>query len=111
MHIWHPALQVSPWVIKILGDTVSVRHPRFPNYRLDLTKTEAGDLSNELALALNSPIATPFKPHWTLRLHDWWLLLWTKKQKKSLTKEEAQRMLSGGWRPPTDKAFREGFYE
>lgn len=100
------------WVIRILGDTVAIRHPRFPAARIDITKTEAAELSNELALALHNPIATPFKPSWRLRLHDWLLLKWLRlTQKPQFSREEAQRMISGGWSPPTDKKFREGFYE
>ena len=95
------------WSIRVFQDTVAIRHPGFPNYRLDVTRTEAADLSNELALALNNPVKTPFVVPWRLRFHDWLLLLWTKRQKPMLTKEEAQRLLSGGWTDPTRRLLDE----
>ncbi len=67
--------------------------------RLDVTRTEAAALLNELSAALSSPLAKPFRVPWWMRLKDKWAL-WRLRKKPTLTPEQAQRMLNNPWTLP-----------
>ena len=84
------------WRLAVLPAEVHIRLPRLPHVRLDVTRTEAVDLLNELAVALSQPTATPFRVPWHMRLRDKWAL-WRWRKKPVFTPEQAQRMLNGRW--------------
>lgn len=89
------------WRLVVLPTEVHIRLPRRPGLRLDVTRSEAADLLEELSKALNAPLSKPYRVPWWMRLRDWWALtLWRWSPQHKLEKErmaeEAKRLLNGG---------------
>lgn len=89
------------WRLVVLPTEVHIRLPRRPGLRLDVTRSEAADLLEELSKALAAPLSKPYRVPWHLRLRDWWLLaLWRLSPQAKLERqrlaEDAKRMLNGG---------------
>lgn len=84
------------WRLAVLPAEVHIRLPRLPHTRLDVTRSEAVDLLNELAEALADPRNIVFKIPWHMRLRDRWAL-WRWRKKTKFTPDEAQRLLNRSW--------------